>query len=315
MSSDSSSNDAWAGFKLWYYTPSPAAAGIYAAVFALLTGYHAFRLIQRRTWFCIPFVVGGLFELIGYIARGLAHNNKDSVPIYTIQSLLLLLAPILFAASVYMILGRLVRVLHGEAYTLIRVNWLTKIFVGGDIFCFMIQGAGGGLLASADTKAEVDRDNNIILGGLVLQIIIFCIFVAVAVVFQMRMNKRPTEAAISGPLGGAKWKRLMLGLYATSVLITTRNLFRVIEYGLGNGNYLLSHEVFLVVFDGLLMIFVLAICVMWYDREISKGKPSKKQNAAYRLESPEAMLEDGRQQNGMKKTMRHGESEPARPWS
>lgn len=279
-------------FKLWYYTPSIAAAVIFIILFLGLTGYHVFLLSKRRTWFCIPFVIGGFFENIGYIARALARNKKDSVAIYSTQSITLLLAPILFAASIYMILGRIVRLVHGEKYSLIRVNWLTKIFVGGDIFCFMMQGAGGGLLASANTKASVDTGNNIILGGLILQIIIFLFFLVVAMIFQSRLSKHPTLESLEGPIGSSiagasgrlgqlTWKKLMYGLYATSILITVRNLFRVIEYGMGWDSYLLTHEWALYVFDGLLMAGVLAICVIWYDPKIAKG--NKKSMASGRI--------------------------------
>jgi hypothetical protein len=58
------------------------------------------------------------------------------------QTLLLLLAPTLFAASMYMILGRLIRLLDAEAHSMIRTTRLTKIFVGGDILSFLVQSGG-----------------------------------------------------------------------------------------------------------------------------------------------------------------------------
>ncbi|KAK5069278.1 hypothetical protein LTR64_008427 [Lithohypha guttulata] len=285
------SSDAWAGFELWHYKPSMAAAVIFIVLFVLLSAYHSFLLIRRRTWFCVPFVVGGLFEIIGYIGRALAVNNIDSVPPYTIQALGLLLAPILFAASIYMILGRIVRVLQGEAYTIIRVNWLTKIFVTGDVLCFCIQAAGGGMLAVATTQAEIDRDNNIVLGGLILQVCIFIVFLVTAIIFHRRMSQRPTSASLDGSLGEnggissgrfgtMTWRKLMVGLYVSSILISLRNIFRVVEYAMGWSGYLLSTEWPLYVFDGLLMVLVLVVCIMWYHPEISKG--NKKSAAAMR---------------------------------
>ena len=49
------------------YLPSIAAAVIFILIFAVLTTYHVFLLFKNRTWFCIPFVVGGLceFHLMG----------------------------------------------------------------------------------------------------------------------------------------------------------------------------------------------------------------------------------------------------------
>ena len=317
--STSSSDDAWSDFKLWHYTPSIAAAVIFAILFSALTSYHMYLLIKRRTWFCIPFLVGGALEVIGYVARAAAHSNTDSVTIYTIQSLCLLLAPILFAASVYMILGRIIRVVHGEAYTVIRVNWLTKIFVGGDIFCFMVQGAGGGLLSRADDQSSVNLGNNVILGGLILQIMVFVVFLLTALLFQTRINKQPTTAALDGPLGerapsrGGRfgtltWKKLMLGLYVTSVLITIRNLFRVIEYGMGWTSYLLVHEWPLYVFDGILMVLVLVVCIMWYNPQISKNKASTQGQEAHRMESGENVLSRGAQVTKLESNRQH-------PWS
>ena len=61
---------------------------------------------------------------------------------YIIQSLFILLAPALLAASIYMELGRIILLVDGEHLSLIRTRWLTKIFVAGDIISFLTQGAG-----------------------------------------------------------------------------------------------------------------------------------------------------------------------------
>lgn len=61
---------------------------------------------------------------------------------YIIQSTLLLVAPALFAASIYMELGRIIMMVKGERFALIRVNWTTKIFVAGDVLSFLMQASG-----------------------------------------------------------------------------------------------------------------------------------------------------------------------------
>lgn len=223
-------------------------------------------------------------ETIGYFVRAAAHGNTDSVPLYTIQSLLLLLAPILFAASIYMILGRLILACNATNYSPIRVNWLTKIFVFSDVFCFLIQGAGGGLLAAAKSKADFDRDNNIVLGGLVLQIVVFCGFVVSAGVWHKRMKTKPTVEAAE-----VNWEAMLWALYISSVLVTGRNLYRVIEYGMGQTGYLIRHEWALYVFDAFFMTVVLAIGVWWYGI----GLRSKGRRSAGRREDHAIMLESG----------------------
>jgi len=222
------SDDSRPEYVLWPYTPSIAGGVIAAIVFFLLTGVHFWRLFKNRTWFCIPFVVGGLFEGIGYAARAAAHNDTETKTPYIIQSILILIAPILFAASVYMILGRLILRTDSASYSIIRANWVTKMFVTGDILCFFIQSGGAGMLVQAKDADGFKRGENIILGGLILQILIFMFFVVVASIWHRRLSAQPTAAAAELP-----WKRYIWLLYAASVFITVRNLCRVIEYALG----------------------------------------------------------------------------------
>lgn len=150
---------------------------------------------------------------------------------YIIQALLILLAPILFAASVYMLLGRLIRATGAEDYSLIRVNWVTKIFVGGDALCFLIQAMGGGILASAKTSKTRKLGDNVILGGLILQIVIFGFFLLIVSVYHSRMRAKPTTKSRDMVID---FSRYMTMLYVVSMLITLRNLFRVIEYAMGS---------------------------------------------------------------------------------
>lgn len=130
-------------FKYYHYDPSLVAAAIFLSLFAISTLVHIFQLSKFRTWYFIPFVLGGICETIGYggrIVSALETPNWTLNP-YIIQTLLILIAPALFAASVYMILGRLVRLTNGERYSLIPAKWLTKVFVTTDIISFLMQGA------------------------------------------------------------------------------------------------------------------------------------------------------------------------------
>jgi hypothetical protein len=41
-----------------------------------------------------------------------------------------------------MVLGRIIVLTDGEAHSPIRVKWLTKVFVTGDVISFLAQSAG-----------------------------------------------------------------------------------------------------------------------------------------------------------------------------
>lgn len=85
-----------------------------------------------------------IVEWIGYAARTVSAKDSPngSLSSYIVQVLLILLAPSLFVASVYMMLGRMIMATNGEDLAPISRRWLTKIFVVGDILSFLAQAAG-----------------------------------------------------------------------------------------------------------------------------------------------------------------------------
>ncbi|KAJ4361178.1 hypothetical protein N0V95_002148 [Ascochyta clinopodiicola] len=249
-------------YVLYHYTPSLAAAAVFVVLFALTTGFHMFQTFKKRSWFMTPFIIGGLFQSIGYIGRILSSNDRWRLSPFIMQSLLLLLAPALYAASIYMILGRLILLTGGERYSLVRRTWLTKIFVGGDVVSFMMQGAGGGIMATS--ASGMVTGEKIIIGGLCVQILFFGLFFITSIAFQIRGKAYLATVDSSIP-----WKKHLFALYATSILILVRSLFRVIEYAQGNAGYLLRHEVFLYVFDAVLMFAVMIILNVSHPGDIA----------------------------------------------
>ncbi|KAF3395808.1 Protein RTA1 [Penicillium rolfsii] len=250
------------GYYLWKYVPSLAAAVVFLLLFIVATGYHSWKLHKTKARFCIAFVIGGIFEIIGYVARAAAHNKTGKIMPYSIQSVFLLLGPTLFAASVYMALSRIIRCLHAEKHSLIRINWLTKVFVMGDVLSFLVQGGASGLMVSGN---NAKLGSNIVVAGLVIQVLMFCFFIVTSVMFQLRINQCPTPESFDERL---KWKIHLRVLYAISLLILIRSLFRVVEYVQGNDGYSLTHEWTLYVFDSTLMFAVMLIWGIWYPGDL-----------------------------------------------
>lgn len=83
-------------------------------------------------------------EVIGYAGRAKSGNESPDWTLgpYIIQAILLLVAPALFAATIYMELGRIISVIEGEGRVMIRKEWMTKLFVAGDVLSFFLQGGG-----------------------------------------------------------------------------------------------------------------------------------------------------------------------------
>ena len=112
-------------------------------VFAILIVAHFWRLKRAGAVYFAPFLIGGISQTIGYRRRNWSHFDKESIGGFVMQAIMILVAPTLFAASIYVILGRLIRALGAEHISLIPIKWVTKISVIGDVIAF-------------DSKAEVE---------------------------------------------------------------------------------------------------------------------------------------------------------------
>ncbi|EEU43598.1 uncharacterized protein NECHADRAFT_45160 [Fusarium vanettenii 77-13-4] len=259
-------------FYLWSYVPSMPAAVIFTILFLVLSAAHTWKMIRCRLWFCIAFTIGGYMEVVGFIGRIAAHNGTDQLMPYIIQSVFLLIPPSLFAASIYMTLGRIIRGLgsKGEMCSIIKVKWLTTTFVVGDVFSFLIQSTGAGMMAAGD---DPKLGENIVVGGLFIQIIFFGLFVGASVIFHLRYRRNSMNWPGTRTEGSFDWQKMMMMLYATSALILIRCVFRIIEYVMGHDAYPLKNEWTLYVFDAVLMAMTMAIFYVWYPSQIQQFQP------------------------------------------
>lgn len=91
---------------------------------------------------CRTYANQSIVEVGGYITRILAHNDTDSQLIYIMQIILLLVAPGLYAASIYMTLGRIILYTDAVHLSPIKRTLMTKIFVCGDVISFFVQLGG-----------------------------------------------------------------------------------------------------------------------------------------------------------------------------
>ncbi|KAK3998041.1 RTA1 like protein-domain-containing protein [Cladorrhinum sp. PSN332] len=286
------------GYYLWKYIPSLPATIVFAIIFLAITGLHIKKLFDFRTWYCVWFIIGGLMEVVGYIARAISHNNTGKLMPYVIQNTFLLLPPVLFAATVYMVLGRIITHVNGESYSLVRVRWMTFTFVMGDVLSFCVQGGGAGIMVTGD-GSNSDMGEKMIVGGLLIQVVVFGFFCITAAVFHWRYHHHSVGAvAYREREGGAEgWKKLLFMLYSVSALIMVRSLFRVAEFAMGQDGYLLTNEWPLYVFDSVLMLGVMVAFYVWHPSLLQQGPEGRQRvRSAASLEelSSGTELKDGR---------------------
>lgn len=271
---------------MYEYSPSTAAAGIFAALFCITLIYSTytvvhyarnakkkekfarmdpfkseFELVPRRSVALstkknahkyIPLLVGCLLEVIGYIARTSSTTNQERLMPFIIQSTFVLIAPTLMAASIYMLFGRLLVLLDCTSLSIMPSRHNTTIFVTGDILSFLLQAGGGGLSIK---QSMANLGKGIVIAGLIIQLLLFTLFIVTEVRFSWRVKSvSPIVEHTS-----SRWRFLNNVLLLCSLLILVRSVVRTVEYIQGLDGYINSHEAFLYCFDSIPMLLVVVI--------------------------------------------------------
>ena len=104
----------------------------------------------------------------------------------------------------------------------------------------------------------------VIIAGLCVQLMFFGAFVLTSLIFHINIIRKPTiesERTMDkhGSIWPRDWKGLLFACYSASVLILIRSVYRLIEFVQGNNGYVISHEVFLYVFDAAMMFSVMVV--------------------------------------------------------
>lgn len=123
------------------------------------------------------------------------------------------------------------------------------------------------MLSQKNSNATLGQD--IIIAGLFIQIIGFGVFIFVSLLFHKRMHANPTPVSLQPDM---PWQKYVYTLYFASFLIMVRSIIRVIEYVQGNAGYILSHEIFLYIFDGTMMFIAVAVFNVFHPSELLPGR-------------------------------------------
>ncbi|KAF2851581.1 RTA1-domain-containing protein [Plenodomus tracheiphilus IPT5] len=263
-------------WKMYRYTPSLAAAVSSLVFFLLLALLHLYQFLQRRNRIIIFVVIGTLCEVGGFGARIGSHMDNTSWAPFIVQGVLLLVGPLFFAATIYMMLGRTIRLAGGEDVNLIPARWYTRVFVTADVSTLIIQGLGD--VMGTMQLALAIAGEKIVIAGLALQVATFVFFLIASLDFQIRMERKHRAMQTFTSTATVGWRKVLYILYTVSALILFRCVFRLIEYSMGNAGYLIAHEWTLYAFDAVPMFLVLVLLLVLKPNEYvaaeEKGKGS-----------------------------------------
>ncbi|KAL8668782.1 MAG: hypothetical protein Q9168_006607 [Polycauliona sp. 1 TL-2023] len=238
------------------YRPSLGASSFFIAVFAACLGAQVLQGFKWKTrTYMIVMTLGCLGEVVGYAGRLIMNNNPWDDTGFQMQICCLIIAPSFFAAAIYLTLKHLVLTI-GPEHSRLPPKWYTWIFIGCDIFSLVLQGAGGGIAASASSPSTQDAGSNLMLAGIVWQVVTLIVFATLAGDFALRVSRSRSSLplAASDLLKTLKFRLFAFGLCTAYVTILVRCIYRVAELAGGWGNSIMQNEAEFIVLEGVVIV-------------------------------------------------------------
>lgn len=251
---------------IYGYYPSLPANAFFLAVFAALTLSNLVLGLRFRTYtYTVAMFFGCFGEAIGYVGRLLLHRNPYSQVGFQIQICCLILSPAFIAAAIYLTLKH-VTLAFGPECSRLKPQLYTWIFICCDIFTLCLQGAGGGIAATANTSNTQKIGNNLMMAGIVLQVVILLAFATATVDFLLRLRRglkaktTTLSAEACGLVADPKFRAFVAGLLLAFLAVFTRCCYRIAEMAGGWANPIMQDEVDFIVLDGV-MVLVASLCL------------------------------------------------------
>ncbi|KEI39839.1 uncharacterized protein L969DRAFT_93679 [Mixia osmundae IAM 14324] len=236
-------------FAHYGYNPSMTSACVFLTLFMLLTVIHVgLTIASKRAWLSV-IAIGGFVECIGWHGRllsafdnGFSAASKKS---FLTSTVCLTIAPVFFSAACYATLVLIVSQLsqYGHATPRYSPRSMTIFFCLADFLSLVCQAIGGALTSTAKTTSARDTGTHIFLAGIVFQLVMMLVFLALYLEFFYTYNRHvPRKVA-----------RLALGVLLASVAIVIRGLYRTVELSEGWTRGPMIHEPYFFVFDAAMM--------------------------------------------------------------
>lgn len=127
------------------------------------------------------------------------------------------------------------------------------------------------------SESTIEIGQWVIVAGLCVQLVFFGAFVITSLIFHIKIIRSPTiesERFMNkhGSIWPRDWRGVLFACYSASVLILIRSVYRLVEFVQGNDGYVISHEVFLYVFDAAMMFLVMGVMNVFHPSFVLNKK-------------------------------------------
>ncbi|KAI0310094.1 RTA1 like protein, partial [Amylostereum chailletii] len=235
----------------YHYAPTEWICALFVSLFGLSTLVHVVQAFYFRLWFLLPTAgIAGILEVIGWSARLWSSKNPLNDQPFLMQISTTIIAPTPLVAANFILLGRIISRL-GPRYSRLSARWCEF-----DIVALFVQAAGGGIAS----VSEPDLGGNIMLGGIIFQLVAIICYATLASEFLFRyikdrpIGRRDTDSRVPTT---QRMKLMLAGMTLMTIFIFVRSIYRSIELSDGWTGAVISTQWLFNVFDGAMIVLAL----------------------------------------------------------
>jgi hypothetical protein len=204
--------------------------------------------------------------VVGYAGRVILYNNPFDETGFQMQICCLIISPAFVSAGLYLTLKHIV-ISFGESWSRLPPVWYTRIFITGDILSLVLQGAGGGIAATADDGSDLqDIGSNLMVAGVVLQVVVLSCFGALLVEYTVRTYRRRDQlsAAALTLFHKTSFRCFIFAIIIGFLGIFIRCIYRIPELTGGWGSELMRDETDFIVLEGVMIVMSVLVLTVFH---------------------------------------------------
>ncbi|KAI0724598.1 RTA1 like protein-domain-containing protein [Cerioporus squamosus] len=255
------------------YLPTRSVCYIFLTLFGLSMVLHLLQAVRYRAWWLLPTAVLAAFgETLGWSGRLWSSYSPLNQTPFFIQIVCTIIAPTPLIGAIFITFGKIIRQV-GLKYSRLNARLYSRIFLTCDVVGFLVQSVGGGIAASALDPKVGKLGSNIMLAGIVFQLVSLTVFCMLATEYCIRYQKdTPWKSTAllgnssSETIASGDWMRqplseeirlLVLGLFFEALFLYIRAIYRTIELADGFSGRIIQTQVYFNVLDGAMVVLAM----------------------------------------------------------
>lgn len=164
----------------------------------------------------------------------------------------LTIGPAFHTASTYLCLSRIV-VIYSEEAARLKPKTYTLFFIFCDIVSLTLQG-GGGVAATATTASMNKTGKDLLIAGLVFQVISLTIFALLCIDLYIAFRGAPLNPTFTTLRSSTKFRLFLFALPAATLFIYVRSCFRVTSLSQGFHSSLANSQIMFMILEGAMIV-------------------------------------------------------------